>query len=186
MTTTGKAVQIKSLADWVARWPKNGTLGFDPETREPSVYAPSKPSDAYRTKTATIAWKREGDILTILSNPSDFSDSIVKASSTEIEKILASNELNNTATNTMLQQATSDLLSRWREYSKAPIADRGVIMRQIIDIEQRVKQLEEQMALKRYNIQINKDKEYIATYTPPVPTQLRGINLLPSANATSL
>jgi hypothetical protein len=72
-----------TLQEWVARWPKQKTYGFDPETREATVY-----TDAGRaTVVRSIAWKREADTLTILSQPSRFSAPAVTAATSRAGKV---------------------------------------------------------------------------------------------------
>ena len=68
--------RVKTLSDWVTRWPKVTNLGFDSETREPTIYSNVDP---YTTVVGTIPWKREGDTMTIMTQPGRFSEQAVTA-----------------------------------------------------------------------------------------------------------
>jgi hypothetical protein len=76
-----KPADIKTLKNWVDRWPKAGNLLFDEATREPTINA----SDG--TKVGSIPWKREGDIITVLTQPTKFTQNIVELAKKRITSI---------------------------------------------------------------------------------------------------
>jgi hypothetical protein len=165
---------VKTLRDWSARWPKAQNLGFDPETREPTVYS----QGAERTKVSSIPWKREGDTMTILAQPTRFSPAAVDAATKRYGRIREQRAQMSTAGAEQLRVAEAALLDAWRTYNAAPPATRGPLRRDILTAERAVVEMEEALAAQLYKgrCPMLRD-EYRGTYVPPMPENRRGIPL---------
>ncbi len=121
-TRTAKPELIHTLTDWVNRWPKHDNLEFDSVSREPTVYSPLKRGDPGRTKITNevLRWKRAGDVMTILSQPTKFSKESVEAATTLYRKY-QEERANVLATNIdILRQKESTLLQAWTQYYASP------------------------------------------------------------------
>ena len=166
---TVKTDKIKTLADWVARWPKATNLGFDPETGEPTIYTATKE----RTKVSSIPWKREADTLTVLAQPSRFPPQAVAAATRRFDKIREQRIQQRAAGEEGLRVAEATLLDAWRTYYAEPPATRGPLRRDVLSAEAELRALEAGIA--------NKDREIIertGIYVPPMPVSRRGISLV--------
>lgn len=165
---------VKTLRDWSARWPKAQNLSFDPETREPTVYS----QGTERTKVSTIPWKREGDTLTILSQPSRFTAAAVDAATKRFGRIREQRAQMSAAGAEQLRVAEGALLDAWRTYNAAPPATRGPLRRDILTAEKAVLEMEEALAAQLYKGRTPITRgEYRGTYVPPMPENRRGIPL---------
>jgi hypothetical protein len=164
-----------TLQEWVARWPKQKTYGFDPETREATVY-----TDAGRaTVVRSIAWKREADTLTILSQPTRFSAPAVTAATSRAGKVREERAAAKAAGDEQLRLAETSLLDAWRSYNAAQPANRGTLVRDILTAEAAIADLEKERAPKDRFITTN--GEYTYTYVPPMPFSRRGVSLVEEA-----
>ncbi len=133
-TRTAKPEVIHNLTEWVKRWPGNDNLEFDSVSREPSVYKPVKRGDPGRTKVTNEAlrWKREGDVMTVLSKPNKFSPEMVENATTVYRKYHADMENIRTSNIDILRQREAALLAAWESYeiSPSPISIQDVIKAQ--------------------------------------------------------
>jgi len=168
--------KVKTLADWVARWPKATNLGFDPETREPTIYDTTKG----RTKISSIPWKREADTLTVLAQPTRFSVQALTSATSRFDKIRTQRTQIRLAGEEQLRLAEANLLDAWRIYYATPPATRGPMRRDILSAEATLRDLEDKMAPKGRVIVQRGDMTGI--YIPPMPAGRRGISLVDGAS----
>ncbi len=172
--------KIRSLNDWVARWPKTANLGFDAETREPTIYS----VDAGRSKVASIPWKREGDMITILSQPSKFSGGAVDAARARSARIVEQRDARIAAKTEELQGLEAELLRSWREYAASPPASRSAMMFDIRARETAYREAESELA---EQIQVGRSKvergKFTGVVVPSVPIEKRAISLSAAAGA---
>lgn len=172
---TAKPEAIRTLKNWVARWPRDKSLGFDPETREATVFS----LDAARTKVSAIPWKREGDTLSVLSDPARFSPAAVEAARQrygryrqQLGQVVSTAEV-------QLRAQEGVLLEAWRAYRSAPVASRGVLQRDIMAAEKALTQMEAALAAQRYSERKMRSYEgdYTGIFNPSMPTSRRAIPL---------
>lgn len=161
---------IKTLTEWVAQKKGGATnLGFDPETREPTIYDTSKA----RAKVSSIPWKREADTLTVLGQPSQFSAKALVTATTRYTKLQEQRVQQRQAAEQQLRLAEKTLLDAWRTYRDRPAAVRGPLRSDILAAESAIRDIETNMADKgRIHIKIG---EVNASYVPPMPVKRRGI-----------
>jgi len=173
---TVKPEAIKTLKDWAARWPAAGNLGFDPETREPAIF-----SVADRKQVSKIPWVREGDTMTILTQPDRFSEQAVTAARARFSKIREQRAAYVTAAADQLRSAETALLDAWRAYRAAAPSARGALRRDIMTAEKAIVDIEAITAT-----QIYKGREldpHGGVYVPPMERARRGIPLTAVAGA---
>lgn len=168
--------KIKTLRDWVARWPKATNLGFDEETREATIYS----ADATRSRVGSIPWRREGDTLTILSVPSKFTEGGVAAA--RRRALRYSEKVGQMRTAGEEQQRIQEraLLEAWQAYYAAPPAARSVMRRDILAAEKAMREVETIVADQIYKERAiremgTKTKPLTGVYVPAMPVRLRGI-----------
>jgi hypothetical protein len=156
---------IKSLKDWVNQWPKNKDLGFNLETREPCIY--EKGTDK---EIATIPWRREGDTLVILSQPTQFSEKMVDAARKRYGEYREKEMALKMSTDEQFRVLEASLLKAWQEYrsSSGSIQD-------VLEAENAIRVLEQ--AQQKGKKIVHYDENSIA-YTSPMPSNLRSIPLL--------
>ena len=179
---TVKTDKVKTLADWVARWPKATNLGFDPVTREATIYDTTKE----RVKVSSIPWKREADTLTVLAQPSRFPAAAVAAATSRFDKIRDQRSQQQKAGEEGLRVAEAALLDAWRTYHAEPVATRGPLRRDVLSAEATLRELEAGMANKDRAIIVRYDMNEPDTllslktgiYVPPMPASRRGISLV--------
>ena len=160
--------KIKTLADWAARWPKATNLGFDTDTREPTIYDTTKE----RTKISSIKWKREVDTIAILTQPTRYSARAVETATARYSKYRETRAAMKQSSELQIREAEAQLLEAWRAYRVSPPASRGALMGSIMEAERELRQQEENAANKgRLYVKTN---EGHATYIPPMPTKSRG------------
>jgi hypothetical protein len=176
---TVKPEQIKTLRDWTLRWPKATNLSFDAETREPSVYS----ADASRTLVKSFPWNREGDTMTILSDPTQFSATAVSAARQRYSKIREQQQQLTTGGEDQLRIAEAALLEAWQAYNAASPAVRPSLRQDILAHEKTVRDLE--VSLRPRDRVARLLDGYSATYEPPIPIERRGISLVAAANASN-
>jgi len=179
---TVKTDKVKTLADWVARWPKATNLGFDPETREATIYDTSKE----RVKVSSIPWKREADTLTVLSQPTRFPAQAVAAATRRFDKIREQRVAARAAGDEGLRVAEAAVIEAWRAYHTEPEATRAPLRRDVLSAEAELRSLEAGMANKERTIIVRYDinePDVLLTaksgiYVPPIPVGRRGISLV--------
>jgi hypothetical protein len=132
--------RITTLKDWVARWPKATNLKFDPETREATVYTTAG------AKARSFAWEREGDVLTVLSAPERFSGEMVEAAKRRYGRYRDRVDAAQTTAEAPMLAAERALLEAWQAYRSAPAGARAPLMRDVLDAEEVVRDLEETLA----------------------------------------
>jgi len=168
---------IKTLADWAARLSKATNVGFDPETREPTIYDRSKE----RVKVSSIPWKREVDTITVLAQPTRFSASTVTAATTRYAAIQEQRAKTRRAGEEQLRDAEATLLSAWRSYKAAAPETRGTLLHGVLAAEMAVRDIESNMADKgRMIVELTHGtKSYggKAVYFPPIPSTRRGLTV---------
>jgi hypothetical protein len=165
---------IKTLRDWVGRWPKAGNLGFDEETREPAIYS----RDAARRRLQMIPWRREGDTITILTQPQKFASTAVDAARRRYDVFRTGQQQIAAAAAQQLVSAEQKLLDTWRAYEDAPAAAKPMMRRSVLVAEKAVRELEATMGA-----QMNPERglqrldKGAIVYNPPIPIMQRGIPL---------
>ena len=147
--------KVKTLADWVARWPKATNLGFDAETREATIYDTSKE----RNKVSSIPWKREADA-SAKSRFSTFRDERVAMRGAGEEGLRA---------------AEAKLLDAWRSYHAAPAAGRSALRHPILVAEAELRVLEKDLI--PADAKVVRIGDMTGIYIPPMPADQRGLPL---------
>lgn len=164
---TVKPTDVKTLEDWVKRWPKAGNLEFDKDTREPTIYTKDRTA-----KTGSIPWKREADIITVLSKPSSFSEAAVVAARKRMANLKDTNQQLAASGAQQLRVLEAGLLDAWRSYRSAPSRP---LLQDVLAAERALKDLENQFANKG-RITIMRD-DYLSSIIPEVPLRQRGLPL---------
>ena len=176
---TVKTELVKNLKDWVARWPKATNLGFDSETREPTIYSATPD----RTRVSSIPWKREADTLTVLQQPSRFSAATVEAATRRYTRIREQHAQLRAAGDESLRVAEAAVLDAWRQFRAAPAATRSTLRRDILSAEAALHDVQVAQANKARTIVTVIDPTepdaalFIKTgiYIPPMPLGRRGL-----------
>jgi hypothetical protein len=163
--------KIKTLSDWVANWPKASNLGFDPETREATVYDRTKE----RAKVAAIPWKREVDVLTVLTQPASFSAKAVAISAARIDKLREQKSQMRQAAEGQLRLAEATLLEAWRNYASASAAQRGLLRHEILVAESAVREIE--LGLADKGRMLVGTAKGISVQVPPIALKRRGLTI---------
>ena len=179
---TVKPEKIKTLRDWVSYWPKSVNLEFDATTREPVVMSAEKDA-AQRTQVGSFPWRREGDVLTILTQSDRYGEPAVVAARQRMERIRGKRSEFVTAAAEPLREAETALLEAWRSYEAAPPSGRAVLRREVLTAERTLRELEETLASKDRALR-NIDGYDIA-FVPTVPLARRGISLTAVASGDS-
>ena len=115
MAQFANPADIKNLSDWVARFGKYKNVVLDKETGEPIVLEAKKDNPA---KVLTIPWRREGDALVVLANPTRFSVASVAAAAQRFTDVYTPQ--NEAASIDTLRLLERRLLEAWRAYRLAP------------------------------------------------------------------
>ena len=173
---TAKPDTVKTLKEWIARWPKARNLGFDPDTREPTIY-----SDKDHVRINSIPWKREADTLTVLSDPTRFSAQAVAAATSRYGKIREQQSQMRGAGDAQQNLAETAVLDAWRAYNAAAEADRGALRRDILSTERALRDIERLLAKKDKTLIVDDDKKIFLAYNLPMPLARRGISLVDAA-----
>lgn len=173
--------KIKTLRDWIRRWPKSANLGFDEETREPTIYS----ADASRTKVSSIPWRREGDMGTILAQPERFTGGAVDAARKRYARYQERQEKIADAADTQIRVHEAALLEAWRSYYAAPPATRGLLRRDIIVAERQYRETEEAAAVaQKAGRTVVTYGSVVGAYIPAIPLDRRGISLEAAATGS--
>jgi len=185
MATIAKPEVVKTLAEFVARSKKAANLGFDPETREATVY-----SDAKRTmKVKSFPWKREVDTLAVLAQPSRFSALAVGTAATRLSRFKEQRTLQVKSAEESLRIAEAALLNAWRSYRAATDAVKPSLRRDVLSAEAALQTLQKSLVDKNRVIREFKKPEYrgggTGFYIPPMPSDLRGISLVEGAASSN-
>lgn len=179
MSRTIRPEVIKSLRDWVGRWPKATNLGFDPESREPTVYA----QDGSRTRVSSIPWRREADTMTILSTPAAYSAGAVAAARNRYGKLLQQRAQMVAAGQEQLRIAEKEVLEAWQRYHAAPASGRAALRRDVLAAERVMRDVEAAMAPRDRGVRYV--EAYTTIYVPPMPQAQRGLDPEAAAAATA-
>jgi len=183
--------RVTTLKDWVARWPKASNLKFDAETREATVYT------ATGTKARSFPWEREGDVLTVLSAPERFSGEMVSAAQRRYGRYHDRMEAARTAAEGPMLAAERALLEAWQAYRAATPGARAPLIRDILDAEEVIRDLESTLASVVYRgreattveiegvyqkvtlgsgaTRLVRQSSATGVYVPPFPTGRRGM-----------
>jgi hypothetical protein len=171
---TVKTDKVTTLRDWVARWPAATNLGFDPDTREPTIYS----ADKNRVKESSIPWKREADMITVLSQPLRFSAETVATATKRFDTLRGQRDSMRRAAEEQVRLAEQVVLDAWRAYSAAPVTVRATLRRDILSAEKALHDAE--MGIVSKDRVIHSIGEYKGIYTPPMEFARRGIALIPN------
>jgi hypothetical protein len=172
-TRTVNPDTVRTLRDWVARWPKAGNLGFDPEGRNPVVYTRETPA----RKLKEIPWKREADTLTVLSQRGAFAGTAVAAAERRMARIREQRDAAASAAQEQIRVAEAAVLEAWRAYHAAdPIArGRGALRRDVLVAERNLRALEvAQLPAERKVVEMG---DVTTVQVPAMPRALRGMEL---------
>jgi len=179
-----KPESVKNLSDFVARFNKASNLGYDPETREPTIYADA----ARENRVRSIPWKREADTLTILSNAAAFSDQARVAAQSRIDTVRAEKDKRQNEANAEMFSAETMILAAQREYAAALPADKSSKRRAILLAEASLREIQTNRT-KPYFYKRYTAPEYLNTgvgiYMAPMPLDRRGISLVGTGVATA-
>lgn len=182
---TVKPEKIKTLRDWVSYWPKATNLDFDPATREPIVMSAEKEA-AQRTQVGSFPWRREGDVLTILTQSDRYGEPAVRAARQRMERLQGKRAEFVTAAAEPLREAETALLEAWRTYDAAPPSGRAILRREVLTAERTLRELEETLASKTLTDRALRNIDgYDTVYVPAVPLARRGISLTAVASGDS-
>jgi hypothetical protein len=166
---TAKPTDIKTLQNWVQRWPKVSNLEFDSSTREPTIYTTAPRGDPARTKVGAIPWKREADIITALTQPTKFTPETVENARKRISSLNAAAKQSREANEAQIRVLEGTVLNAWNAYRAAPS------MPLMQDVLQAEKALTAQEASLGSNRVIVTHGDYMATYIPPISLKQRGL-----------
>jgi len=184
--TTVKPDIISNLAEFVARVAKSANLGFDPVTREPTIYADAKQT----TKVKSIPWIREADTLTVLAQPSRFSAGINDAAVARLKQIRDEAEARLRAGEEQLHTAEQEVLNAWLSYKAATDAVKPSLRRDILAAEKRFQELQKSLApahrILRKFARPEYTSESTSIYVQPMPVSARGLpSIAPAAAAVA-
>jgi hypothetical protein len=168
-----KPDDITTLKLWATRWGKPSNLGFDPESREPTVYA----ADGARVKS--FPWERAGDVITILTDPSRFGATAVGAAQTQYDRFRSDQAQRVTQFDPLMAEAQAELLNAWRSYNSVPPEGRASLRPRILAAENRIRRVEESLARYKYverRLRKLGDDSYGA-HVPPIPMARRTLTV---------
>ena len=170
---TVKPEQVKTLRDWTLRWPKVSNLDFDADTREPTIYT----VDSTRQRVGSIPWRREVDTLTVLSQPSRYTEQMQQAAKGRYDRIVEQKGQLQAAADEQLRIAERNLLDAWRTYEQAPVAAKGALRRDVLAAEKAFNEMEAALATQVYRERKVREMagDIVGTYVPVIPTGRRGI-----------
>lgn len=174
---------IKTLSQWAKQWGTKTNLGFEPTTREPVVYS----EDGKRTVVKKFDWRREGDMMTILSNPNRFSAPAREAAQRRFGSFQeAQAQLRQQGELEIRQQETA-LLQAWQKYRAAPPETQAIIKREIMTAERVLRNTEEALAKALMPERVGRTlDDYDSVYNPPIPMAQRGLPLAAASGVGAL
>jgi hypothetical protein len=171
---TVKPENVKTLRDWVARWPGTANLAFDPEGRNPVIYSVSAPP----SRVKEIPWKREADTLTVLTQREGFSSGAVGAAERRLGKFREQRAAMEVAATDQLRVAEAALLDAWRVYHGAAAGGRGALMRDVLAAERNLRQLEAELGVRMAPERMAVEQDgFIRMQVPTIPRVLRGMDI---------
>ena len=160
---------VTTLKGWVEGWPRSKELSFDPESREPTVFT----KDSARAKVGSIPWRREGDVLTILTQSGKYPAGVVEAAARRYA-MTRGEESAEAGDERIAKDET--ILNAWRAYRAASTADKPAIMAAILKAERELYKLDESVA--------GTDRKFIASeagfamaFYPPIALDQRAMAL---------
>ena len=117
MTQFANPADIKNLSDWVSRYGKYRNVVLDRESGEAVVLEAKKAADK-PARVLTIPWKREGDVIVVLTNPASFSPATVEVAARRFADVTT--PINADASKDALRGLERRLLEAWAAYRAAP------------------------------------------------------------------
>jgi hypothetical protein len=171
---------VKTLSQWAKQWGTKTNLGFEPTTREAVVYS----EDGKRTVVKKFDWRREGDVLTILSNPTRFSAPAREAAQRRFGSFQEAQAQIRQQGELEIRQQETALLLAWQKYRAAPPETQAIIKREIMTAERTLRTTEEALARALLPERVGRNLEdYAAVYNPPMPMGQRGLPLAAASGA---
>ena len=182
MSRTVNPELVKNLDDWARRWGKVKNLGFDPESREPTIYA----ADGSKARVDSFAWKRGADVITVLTTPASFGEGGVRVAKERYDEYQTRRGQMIAAIEDPLVQAEKALLEAWRTYYATPADSRKALRDEVATAERAVRDLETTLGNARFRARAVRDvKEGKVLYVPPIPSGRREIVVTETATAGS-
>ena len=114
MAQFANPADIKKLSDWVSRYGKYANVTLS-ETGEPIVMEAKKDNPA---RVLTLPWNREGDVLTVLTNRSQYTQATVDVATKRFADVTTL--VNESANQDALRAIERRLLEAWRSYRATP------------------------------------------------------------------
>jgi hypothetical protein len=161
---------VKTLKNWTDRWPKSANIQFDAETREPVVFSVDGKSIVKR-----FPYKREGDVINILSNTQRFSPRAVEIAKKRYSDFKDQQKVSRADIEGQIRIQEGVLLDEWRRYHAAPEAMRGTMRRDILTAERTLNQLEKERAKNVYVDRKGSAMFAVSVYHAPLPSAIRSI-----------
>jgi hypothetical protein len=137
MAQFANPADIRKLSDWVARYGKYANVTLS-ETGEPIVLEAKKENPA---RVLTLPWNREGDVLTVLSNRSYYTQATVDVAAKRFADVTA--PVNEAANQDALRAIERRLLEAWQSYRATPSIP---LMRDVNGIEKELLAFERSIA----------------------------------------
>jgi hypothetical protein len=169
---TAPAPGVTTLKAWVQGWPSAKELSFDPESREPTVFT----KDSARAKVGSIPWRREGDVLTILTQSGKYSAAVVEAATRRYATTRGqeSDEAMEAEGERIAKEEA--ILDAWRAYRAASAAAKPTIMADIMTAERELYKLDESVAGVGRKF-IASEYGFAMAFYPPIAVDQRAIAL---------
>ena len=114
MAQFANPADIKKLSDWVSRYGKYANVTLS-ETGEPIVLEAKKENPA---RVVTLPWNREGDVLTVLTNRTAYTQATIDVAVKRFADVTA--PVNESANQDALSALERRLLEAWRSYRATP------------------------------------------------------------------
>ena len=114
MAQFANPADIKKLSDWVSRYGKYANVTLS-ETGEPIVLEAKKENPA---RVVTLPWNREGDVLTVLTNRTAYTQATVDVATKRFADVTTM--VNESANQDALSALERRLLEAWRSYRATP------------------------------------------------------------------
>lgn len=166
---------VTTLKGWVNGWPRSKELSFDPESREPTVFT----NDSARSKVGSIPWRREGDVLTILTQSGKYPMGVVEAAARRYA--MTRGEKNAEAEDERITKEET-ILNAWRAYRAASAADKPAVMEAILKAERELYKLDELLAGTDRKF-IASEAGFVSAFYPPIALDQRAMTLSAVAGA---
>ena len=137
MAQFANPADITKLSDWVARYGKYANVTLS-ETGEPIVLEAKKENPA---RVLTLPWNREGDVLTVLTNRSQYTQATLDVAVKRFADVTT--PVNESANQDALRALERRLLEAWRSYRATPSIP---LMRDVNGIEKELLAFERSIA----------------------------------------